>query len=160
MKQLDKAVSRIADAIVNLVEGSDGPVTLAELDRDIPDFATKERPAWNGSINTGDGDQLIWAGMTEAGQLALSKVLYEQRVAVQFVSLLPYLLERCVLNEENWLPIVLLPAKAANLNTPKWLLRVSPGCQEYCRRHAAAENKFVRLLTPSSIRFTADQFAL
>jgi hypothetical protein len=40
-KQIEKQANRIADAIVELVERTDGPVTLARIHREIPGFATE-----------------------------------------------------------------------------------------------------------------------
>lgn len=67
--------------------------------------------------------------MTEAGLAALNNVTSEHRVAIQFVNVLPYLLENCIITRENWQPILLLPARAANIDTPNWLMR-APGL--YC----------------------------
>ena len=39
-------------------------------------------------------------------------------VAVQFVNIVPYLFEKRLGTDEHWQPIVLLPAKAANMATP------------------------------------------
>jgi hypothetical protein len=61
--------------------------------------------------------------MTEAGGKALRKVTKERMVAVQFVNVLPYLIDGCVETAENWQPVVLLPAKAANIAAPIGLLR-------------------------------------
>jgi hypothetical protein len=44
--QIEKSANRIADAIVELVERTDGPVTLAQVEREIPGFAKKDPPAW------------------------------------------------------------------------------------------------------------------
>ena len=47
----------------------------------------------------------------------------ERRVAIQFINVLPYMLEDYIIQDENWQPIVLLPARAANMDTPNWLMR-------------------------------------
>jgi len=38
-EQMEQQAIRIADAIVELVERTDAPVTLARIDREIPGFA-------------------------------------------------------------------------------------------------------------------------
>src|SRR5580704_6670940 len=92
-QQLEKEARRIADAIVTLVERTDGPVTLARLDREIPGFSQTDGPSWEYYVEHDAGETVIWEGMTEAGHLALRKVISGRRVAIQPVNLLPYLLE-------------------------------------------------------------------
>ena len=152
---LEKQTNRIADAIVELVERTDGPVTLARVDREVAEFANHEPPWWDYVIERGGATTVYWGGMTEAGSAALQKVLRGRRVAVQFVNLLPYLLDGLVDDEENWQPIVLLPARAANLDSPKWLVRAS---QDYVA--IALDTPGWRLLKPAPVSFTADQFSL
>ena len=152
---IEKDASRIADAIVELVERTDGSVTLAQVDREVAGFAKDEPPTWSVVIEHNGVEKVHWAGMTEAGSAALHKVMYGRRVAVQFVSPQPYFLENSVLNEEHWRPIVLLPARAANLDGPKWLVRGS----QYCLAIARATPGW-RPLKPGRIRFTADQFSV
>ena len=79
----------MADAIVDLVGRTDGPVTLGEIDRKIPGFAANEPPSWNYYFELDDREVVIWDGMTKAGFLALRKVIRGRRVAVQFVNVLP-----------------------------------------------------------------------
>ena len=43
---LEKQTNRIADAIVELVERIDGPVTLAQVEREVPGFAGHAPPFW------------------------------------------------------------------------------------------------------------------
>src|SRR6266540_1959804 len=112
-EQIEKQASRIADAIVDLVERTDGPATLARIGREIPGFAKDEPPAWEYSLECDDGEKVLWDGMTEAGFTALRKVIRGRRVAVQLVNVLPYFLEDCFIDDERWRPIVLLPARAA-----------------------------------------------
>jgi len=71
--QMEKQASHIADAIVDLVERTDAPVTLARIDREIPGFATNEHPAWEYLLENENGEAVIWTGMTHAGRTALSK---------------------------------------------------------------------------------------
>ena len=121
---LEKETRRIADAIVELVERTDGPVTLAQVEREVPGFAKHDAPSW-GHVLTRPGREIsFWSGMTEAGLAALNNVTSERRVAIQYVSLLLYMLEDCIITDENWQPIVMLPARAANLETPNWLMRL------------------------------------
>lgn len=150
--QLEKQAKRIANEIVELVEGTDGPVTLAQVERDVAGFAKDEPPFWRYGFKTG---RFYWDGMTEAGEKAFEQVVHERRVAVQFVSLLPYLLEDCLINDDNWRPIVLLPARAANLSSPKFLVRAS---QDYVE--VALGKPGWQLLEPGPVSFTADQFSL
>jgi hypothetical protein len=159
--QLEKLANRIADLIVDLVERNDGPVTLVQIDREVPGFAKKEPPAWCYVVEHVGGEMFIWEGMTEAGHAALRKVMNGRRVAIQFVNVLPYILEDCLIENENWRPIVLLPARAANLNSPKWLIRASQEYRDYCITKATAEGKTGhRRRTPGSVRYTADQFSV
>jgi hypothetical protein len=153
--QMEKQASRIADAIVDLVERTNGPVTLARIAREIPGFAKTEPPAWQYFIARDDGETVIWDGMTEAGLAALRKVMSGRRVAVQYVSLLPYLVEERWPQCENWLPTVLLPVRAANLDTPRWHVRCSQAYRDYCIAMPGH-----RPLTPAAVRCTADQFSL
>ena len=81
--------------------------------------------------------------------------MVERRVAVQFVSLLPYLLENILINNENWQPIVLLPARAANLDSPKFLIR---GSEVFVG--IALNTAGWRSLKPDPVGFTADQFSV
>jgi hypothetical protein len=156
-KQVETLASRIANDIVELVERVDGPVTLARVDREVGDFATSQRPSWERLFA---GDHFIWANMTQAGDTALANVLYGRRVSIQSVSVLPYILDDCVFVDDRWWPIVLLPAKAANLESPTLLIRATAAYQSQCMARAAASGKQYRLLTPGRVRCTADQFAV
>jgi hypothetical protein len=154
-EQIEKHANRIADAIVELVERCDGPVMLSRITREIPGFGTDKDPSWAYTVEHNEvGERTIWDGMTAAGRRALTQVIRGRRVAVQFVSALLYILEGCSINE-HCLPIVLLPARAANLETPVFpLLRVKREVR------ATAKKRFGnRLLTPGSVRATADCFS-
>jgi len=156
-KQMERQANRIADAIVDLVERTDGPVTLARINREIPGFGTNEDPAWDYHINYEGGVITIWDGMTEAGTEALRKVIRGRRVAVQWVDARLYILEGYFIGDERCFPIVLLPTRAANLETPAFpLLRAA---REQSR--AAAEKRYGnRLLIPRSVGSTADCFSI
>jgi hypothetical protein len=156
---INKQASRIADAIVQLVERTDGPVTLARVDREVAGFAKDEPPAWEYVVTYASGEMSYWCDMTEAGVAALRNVMDGRRVAVQFVNPLLYIfLEGRVFKHENWQPIVLLPARAANVDSPNWLIRAPEYYQEYVARAAANGKTGHRLLTPAPVRFTADAF--
>jgi hypothetical protein len=160
-KQSEKQASHIADAIVDLVERCDGPVTLAQINREIPGFGTNEDPSWDYHIKHEGGVSIIWDGMTEAGTKALRKVIRGRRVAVQLVDARLYILEGYSIRSERCVPVVLLPARAANLETPAFpLLRVAPRTQHEWMMQATAQKKpGNRLLTPGSVRSTADCFS-
>jgi hypothetical protein len=161
MTKKDQA-GRIADAIVDLVERVNGPVTLARIDREIAGFAKEDSPSWEYVIEHASGETLIWDGMTKAGLAALRTVMSARRVAVQrLVSLLPYLLEGGFPRRDNWMPVVLLPVRAANLDTPNWRMRCSQQTlEEFMRRAAKMGAQGYHPLTPSAVRGTADQFAV
>jgi hypothetical protein len=159
-EQIEKQANRVADAIVDLVERTDGPVTLSQIDREISGFAANGPPTWEYYIEHDDGQIVIWNQMSEAGFTALRKVIRGRRLAVQLVNVLPYFLEDCFIDDERWWPIVLLPARAANLETPAFpLMRASQAFREHSSTRATAEGKTGnRLLTPGSVRYTADRF--
>jgi hypothetical protein len=160
--KIQKQARLIADAIVELVERTDGPVTLARIDREIEGFAKNAGPSREYVIEHGGGETLIWDGMTEAGLAALRKVMSGRRVAVQhLINLAPYLLEGRLPPNENWMPVVLLPVRAANLDTPKWLMRYSEKFRDLCMRMAGERGeRGYRQLTPSASSNTADQFTV
>jgi hypothetical protein len=117
---LEKETSRIADEIVALVERTAGPVTLCRVHREVAGFGKSEPPY----RSVYRGPLLFWADMSDVGAQALNNVTFGNRVAIQLVDVLPYLLEGGALKDENWAPIVLLPAKAANVSTKNGLFRL------------------------------------
>jgi hypothetical protein len=150
----------IADLIVDLVNKTNGPVTLAQIDRDVPGFAQKNRPNHCYVIRE-KTEQVFWNGMSEGGYLALRDVIFERRVAIQFVNALPYLLQNCVVYDADWVPTVLIPAKAANLSAPRRLVRLSESTREAVMATAAANViRGYQALVPAPMRFTADRFSL
>jgi hypothetical protein len=161
-KKVEKQASLIADAIVELVERLDGPVTLARLDREIQGFAEKESPSWEYVVEHDDGETLVWNGMTEAGLAALRKVMSGRMVAVQYLSNPSlYFLEGNYPANENWMPVVLLPVRAANLDTPNWRMRGSEQLVEQFMLMAAERGeRGYRRLSPSAVRGTADRFTV
>jgi hypothetical protein len=161
MTKKDQA-GRIADAIVELVERVDGPVTLARVDREIAGFAKSNPPSWEYFVEHAGGETLVWDGMTKAGLAALLMVMSGRRVAVQsLVSLLPYVLEGGFPQRDNWMPVVLLPVRAANLDTPNWRMRCSQQTlEDFMRRAAKMGAQGYHLLTPSAVCGTADRFAV
>ena len=160
-EEIEKQTSRIADAIVELVECTDGFVLLTQIDRDIPGFAKKAPPSWCKTINYKDRELLLWEGMTEAGAAALGRVIFGGRAAIQAVDARLYLLDECLLENENWWPIVLLPPSAATLRARNnVLMRASSKFLDYYVKRTAAEGlSGYRLLTPSSVGYTADRFS-
>jgi hypothetical protein len=159
--QLEKLSNIIADAIVNLVNATDGPVTLSRVDREVPGFASAQQSTWDYLIENSKKEFLIWSGMSEAGHAALSKVISGHRVAIQFINVLPYILDNVLLSDDDWLPSVIVPAKAANLETPRRLLRTSEHCRKYLIERAAADKKAgYRPLSPRPMQFSADAFCL
>jgi hypothetical protein len=161
-KTLETQANLIADAIVDLVERTDGPVTLARIEREIPSFAQKESPSWEYVIEHEGGEALIWDGMTEAGLAALRKVMSGRMVAVQYLSNpILYFVEANYPRNENWIPVVLLPVQAANLDTPNWRMRGSEQLVDHFMRLAAERGAGgYRRLNPSAVRITADRFAV
>jgi hypothetical protein len=149
-------VERIADAIVSLVERTDGPVFLHEIEQEIAGFRATGKKGYIYFIERDGKETIFWAGMTKCGFEALQSVLKNRRVAMQYVSYLPYFFDGVEIGVDGWQPIALLPVRAANLATPKWDMRVSPEAQQVAL--AAGTVRF-RPLTPQPIRFTADQFA-
>lgn len=152
---------RIAAEIVELVERTNGPVTFLDIEREVHDFRKEEPPVWAFMLGANEED-VLWADMTKHGIAALHKVLDEQMVAIQYVNWLPYLAaEGFVLPYDNWRPAMLLPARAANLKTWRWLTRASPEYQKYAINQAAADGRpGYRRLTPAPLRFSADRFSV
>jgi hypothetical protein len=160
-EQMNRLSTEISDLIVKLVNDTDGPVTLAEVERVIPGFVKKDPPNWGYVIEGSKKKQLIWVGMSEAGYLALRQIIAKRRVAVQVVNILPYLLENRVINDDDWVPTMLLPARAANLEAPRRLVRVSERSREsLVEKAVAARIPGYRVLSPAPMRFTADQFSI
>lgn len=161
--QLEKISNEIGDFIVKLVNDTDGPVTLLQVEREVRGFAMNGLPAWYFSFDRASGDDFVWGGMTEAGEAALRKIIYGRKVAIQFVTPQPYLLDggACYLDRDDWVPIMLLPARAANIDGPKFLARLSPQClEDTLARQPSDERARSRLLTPHPLRFAADYFSL
>jgi hypothetical protein len=152
---IQKEADRIANAIVAYVERADGPVTLCEIEREIPGFAKQEPPAWECYRALGGAESVYWAGMTEAGMLALNAVMFGRRLAIQQTTFVPYLLEGRVVENENWQPVLLLPAKAANLVTPQALFRVPQFALPQLKMKPGW-----RLVTPAPTGRTADFYPM
>lgn len=156
--QLEKQTNQIADAIVDLVERTNGPVTLAQVEREIEGFHRDEPPFWRHVVTYAGGEASLWDEMTEAGLAALQKVTIERRVTVQFVSILPYILEGGFLGYGGWRPIVLLPSRAANVDSRNWLIRVPQSVQDCIFREAAERKTNLRPLKSHYAGATADRF--
>ncbi len=154
--KLSGMASAISKAIVEIVERTDGPVTLAQIEREIPGFAGEGGQAWDYTL----AERVVWDGLTEAGTMALSDVISGGKVAIQIVNELYYALEGCLVCCDDCVPIVLLPKKAANLQMPNRLVRVSQSGRDLLAERARAKGVTgYRFLTPSEMRFTADEFA-
>jgi len=71
-----------------------------------------------------------------------------------------YFVENYFLDDDRWLPIVLLPARAANVETPAYLERTSQKEQnDFIKRATAKGLAGYRRLTPGSAG-NADCFSL
>jgi len=151
-----KQVIRIANAIVDLVERTDGPVTFTQIEREVEGFATNEPSSWAYALGERPGRPagVIWNGMSEAGAAALCRVMQERRVAVQIVT--PDLYLDRFPEDEKWIPLVLLPVRAANLDGPHWHMRAPPA---YLDPTDPFLKENCRFLTPGPVRSTADQFS-
>jgi hypothetical protein len=150
-------IARIADAIVDLVERTDGPVPLNRIDEQVPGFRAPCGPSWCYFIQHNTGEAVIWDGMTKAGYEALRRVLHERKVALQFVNVIPYVLEDVRLLDPAWQPLVLLPMRAANIDGPNWAFRVPPALAPGMMLRVAADARY-RPLIPQQVGFTADRF--
>ena len=150
-------VARIADKIVDLVERTSGPVFLHKIDQAVPGFKATRPRGYNYFITSNGKETVYWDGMSKAGSDALRCVLNGRRAAVQRVSALPYVADFAGIDDHIWQPIALLPARAANIDTPTWAARVSPEVRQMAIRLG---NGQFRPLTPQPIRFTADQFCI
>jgi hypothetical protein len=162
IEQIEKEANRIADAIVELVERVNGPVTLALIHHTIAGFA-EEGSDWGYVVEDLEGKEtLIWKGMTEPGSQALVKVLRDRRVAIQRLrNMLLYLFSGLYPDDANWWPVVLVPARAANLHGPRWLHRASQTYLRHCMRRAKAEGLAgFWLLKPAALDHTVDHFAV
>src|SRR5258708_38832150 len=92
-EQIEKQANHIADAIVDLVERTDGPVTFTQIEREVEGFATDEPSSWASELGERPGQPavVVWDGMSEAGAAALRQVMRERRVAGQIVTPVFYL---------------------------------------------------------------------
>jgi len=148
-------VARIANEIVDLVERTNGPVLLHQVDQKVPGFKASGPRSYNYFITNNGKEFIYWQGMTQAGLEALRSVLSSHRVAVQYVSGLLYFVDGAQVNADAWEPIALLPVRAANLETPKWAIRASPAARA---KALSLDPTVFRPLTPTSVRSTADDF--
>lgn len=133
-RRKEKRANQIAKAIIELVERVGGPVTLAQIELEIPGFAEQDDRAHSWSYC-----QLIWDGMSEEGCAALRSVLVGRRVAIQMTPLAVYFLQGRYPVSEDWTPISLVPARMANLMTPRLLIRGAQDVLDQMMARAAAE---------------------
>ena len=63
-KQMEKQASRIAGAIVDLVERTDGPVTLEQIEREVEGFVTSGPPSWSYALGERPEQPavVVWGG--------------------------------------------------------------------------------------------------
>jgi hypothetical protein len=99
---------------------------------------------------------VVWDGMSEAGATALCQVMCGRRVAVQIVT--PDLYLDRSLEDEKWIPLVLLPVRTANLDGPRWHWRAPEAFLDRLPTIPELKGKF-RFLTPGPVRSTADRFS-
>src|SRR5579859_1251729 len=153
--RVTQKVARMAASIVDLVERTDGPVLLHEIEREVPGFRSTGATGHTYFIEYEGKETLYWEGMTKTGLEALRNVLNNRRVAVQHVSRFLYFFDGFEVDDENWQPVALLPVRAANIDTPRWAMRLSPKAREMVLVTGGAK---YRPLTPAPVRLTADQF--
>jgi hypothetical protein len=154
-ERMTRKAKRIADAIVDLVERTSGPVLLHQLDQMVSGFKASGPWGYNYFITNNGREVIYWQGMTEAGLEALRSVLSSRRVAVQYVSGMLYFVDGVQVDADAWEPIAFLPVRAANLETPKWAIRASPAARA---KALSLDPSVFRPLTPQSVRSTADDF--
>ena len=66
-ERIENQANRIADAIVDLVERTDGPVTFTQIEREVEGFATKPSSwAYELGERPGQPAMVVWEGMSEA----------------------------------------------------------------------------------------------
>ncbi len=116
--------TQIADAIVDLVDRAGEPVTLAQIEREIPGFAA-ENGQEKFQCTAGDGnlEDVIWDGMTKQGSDALKQVLKERMVAMQASPLSAYASQGRSVADPTWVPVALVPACMGNLEAPQMRTR-------------------------------------
>jgi hypothetical protein len=159
LEMLNTDVDRVANAIIELVECTDGPVTLPQLDREVRGFKSKGGRSWQLYVDTGSGESMLWEGMTEAGYLALSQVIFRRRIAIQPVTRELYRSAETELpDDENWLPIIMHPKIDANVGHERFLIRVPPSeVDEFIARGGRGYS----ILKPPRFRsYTRDQYAV
>jgi hypothetical protein len=155
--RISKTAARIADAIVDLVDRSEGPVPLNKIDEQVPGFIASRSKAWSYFIQRTSGDAVIWNGMSKAGYEAFQHVLTSREVALQHVNVMPYFFEGVRLLDPAWQPVVLLPIRAANIDGPLWAFRVPPAMARQFMFGPGADGRY-RSLIPRAGCFTADHF--
>jgi hypothetical protein len=153
IKSKETRIENIAKAIVDFVERTGGPVTLGRIESEIVGFKADGDTTYSYEYVIGDDhdETLIWDGMTEEGLAALRKVLLERRVAMQPATRLIYFLECGCPNHQNWLPISLIPAGMAKVDTGEVLISGSQQVVDLAQDHAR-EKRVVgfRILLPAT----------
>ena len=131
--------NQIANPIVDLVERTGGPVTLARIEREVPGFAAANDPDHWSWVTGDDDEHVLWDGMTEQGCAALREVILARRVAMQPCPWPVYAVEGRYPLDARWVPIVLVPTHMANIDTPGPLMRGSQQVLDMITARAAAE---------------------
>lgn len=132
MTTISMTSTQIADAIVDLVERAGEPVTLAQVERKVPGFAAGNgQRKWQCTAGDGNDENVIWDRMTKQGSDALQQVIKKRRVAMQASPLSAYASQGRRVADPTWVPIALVPASMANLETPQMLTR---GPKQYLDR--------------------------
>jgi hypothetical protein len=119
-------VAAIADAIVELVNACNGPVTLAYLAKNVPGFSAQVgEPSYDWVTFDSNDESVIWIGMTKNGIEALRAVVLNSKVAICPMTLRANRIQGYVPLARNWVPIGLTSRAAANFTTCKLLISAS-----------------------------------
>ncbi len=147
---VEALIKTIADEIVDFVERAGEPVTPAQIEREVPGFKADDNAAssWEFVTRADQEDEnLIWDEMSKEGFAALQQVLQERRVAMQPATFWDG--RRPV--HANWVPISLVPARMANVDTGRVLISGSQQVVDLAMAHAKNEGVVgFRVLHPAT----------
>ena len=137
-KRKESAVSEIANAIVDLVEWTGGPVTLARIEREIAGFKADDdvKRSWEWVIGEDQDENLIWDGMSDEGCSALRKILLGAKLQCS--------------RPQNW--FISWKAGAQSIKTgsrsrwsqPEWRSWIRAGCLFAARKTFWTSRRLVR----------------
>ncbi|MGH9917493.1 MAG: hypothetical protein ACRD6W_01270 [Nitrososphaerales archaeon] len=140
MSKVETTTGEIANAIVDLVDRADVPVTLAQIEREVPGFAAENgQERFRCTAGDGNLEDVIWDGMTKQGSDALQQVFKERRVAMQACPASAYTFQGRRVADPTWVPIALVPARMANLEAPQFLARGPKQYLDQAMARAAAK---------------------